>query len=436
MYYSFIFPPRFVAILMTFCWQVPPSMSDCNITISTNGGNITSPNYPDEYGSHVTCWYLVIAPYLTTVTLSFSSFEIEAGSSWFGGRCRYDSLSIHDGMSSSDTTIKTLCGYSVPTPTTSTGNAMFLLFTSDHNLGGRGFLARATFNSIYPEVLPTTSNTQTDIDSRDETTTQQVSTGHDVALIQESSVLSLGEKNGFNLPVQVSIASAGFNVLLITIVAVSCLLTRKRNSVPLATTNLLLLRDRAPLPDPPLSPACKLEYEEPTEARNNGHDRQSDDCDSPTSTSFKCSYFKPDRVISERTNQQLGLVVDLKVQSRLDSENVENRDKCTRKIVADVSRVTVASNPSEMSHHYSQSIDRRITHSDYLQLDDENYNSIERPTTGKCSALDHSSHSIEREISNSVETGITFKETLSHSDEKADHIESVYYEESFYEELS
>ncbi|PIK54999.1 hypothetical protein BSL78_08046 [Apostichopus japonicus] len=243
-------------------------------------------------------------------------------------------------------------------------------------------------------------------------------------------LLTESSKNGFNLPMKKSIASAGFSVLLITIVAVSCLLSRKRNSVPLATTNVLLLRDRAPLPDPPLSPACELEYEEPTEARNNGHDRQSDDCDSPTSTSFKCSYFKPARVISERTNQQ-GLVVDLKVQSRLGSENVENRDKCTKKIVADVSRVTVASNPSEMSHHYSQSIDEGITNSDYLQLDDVNYNSIERPTTGKCSALDHSSPSIKREI---AET--TSKETLSHFDEKADHIESVYYEEHLYEELS
>ncbi|XP_071830947.1 uncharacterized protein [Apostichopus japonicus] len=410
MYCICIFPSRFLAILMTFCWQVPPSMSACNITISTNGGNITSPNYPDEYGNLVTCWYLVIAPDLKAVTLSFSSFEIEAGSSSFAGeRCRYDSLSIHDGVSSSATTINTFCGSSVPSPTTSTGNAMFLLFTSDSSLGRRGFLARAIFNPIYPEVMPNTSNTQTDM---------------------ESSVLSPGEKNGFNLPMKILIASAGFNVLLITIVAVSCLLSRKRNSVPLATTNVLLLRDRAPLPDPPLSPACELEYEEPTEARNNGHDRQSDDCDSPTSTSFKCSYFKPDRVISERTNQQ-GLVVDLKVQSRLGSENVENRDKCTKKIVADVSRVTVASNPSEMSHHCSQSIDEGITNSDYLQLDDVNYNSIERPTTGKCSALDHSSPSIKREI---AET--TSKETLSHFDEKADHIESVYYEEHLYEELS
>ncbi|PIK39024.1 putative tolloid-like protein 2 [Apostichopus japonicus] len=89
----------FLAILMTFCWQVPPSMSACNITISTNGGNITSPNYPDEYGSHVTCWYLVIAPDLTTVTLSFSSFKVEAGSSLFGGRCRYDSLSVSSRIS-------------------------------------------------------------------------------------------------------------------------------------------------------------------------------------------------------------------------------------------------------------------------------------------------------------------------------------------------
>ncbi|XP_071830948.1 uncharacterized protein [Apostichopus japonicus] len=408
MYCICIFPSRFLAILITFCWQVPLSMSACNVICSTNGCNITSPNYPGEYGHRVTCWYLIIAPDLTTVTLSFSSFKIEAGSPLYGERCRYDSLSIHDGVSSSATTIKTLCGYSVPTPTTSTGNAMFLLFKSDSNLGWSGFLARATFNPIYPELMPNIGNTQTEM---------------------ESSVLSPGEKNGFNLSMKISIASAGFNVLLITIVAVSCLLSRKRNSVPLATSNLLLLRDRAPLPDPPLSPACKLEYEEPTEARNNGHDRQSDDCDSPTSTSFKCSYFKPDRFTPERTNQQ-GLVVDLIVQSRLDSENVENRDKCTKKIVADVSRVTVASNPSEMSHRYSQSIDEGITNSDYLQLDDENDNSTERPTTGECSALDHSPPLIKREIAENS------KETLSHFDEKADHIESVYYEEHLYEELS
>jgi len=56
-------------------------ISVCNQTYSSSYGTIMSPNFPDQYPNSVTCTYLIKSPLNLPMTLTFTAFEVEAGSS-------------------------------------------------------------------------------------------------------------------------------------------------------------------------------------------------------------------------------------------------------------------------------------------------------------------------------------------------------------------
>ena len=71
---------------------------------------------------------------LQIVQLHFHSFDIETCSD-----CGCDSVRIYDGFDTSAPLLRNLCGSSLPGPVTSSGNVMFVYFTTDGSATRDGF---------------------------------------------------------------------------------------------------------------------------------------------------------------------------------------------------------------------------------------------------------------------------------------------------------
>ncbi|KAK2582771.1 hypothetical protein KPH14_005036 [Odynerus spinipes] len=113
----------------------------CGGEFNEETGVITSPMYPNPYHSSKTCVYEIVLPPSKAVVLNIVDLDIEGVTS----DCYFDYLEIFDGYNENSTSLATLCGYHTPSdPFLSTHNVMFLKFTSDSSIQGRGFKANYT----------------------------------------------------------------------------------------------------------------------------------------------------------------------------------------------------------------------------------------------------------------------------------------------------
>ncbi|XP_069787318.1 cubilin [Narcine bancroftii] len=94
-----------------------------------------SPGWPNEYESYLDCAWIIWAPQ-STVELNILALDIEAH--WL---CHYDKLVVRDGDNNLSPILATLCGRELPGPLQTTGETMFLHFTSDEDTNGGGFNA-------------------------------------------------------------------------------------------------------------------------------------------------------------------------------------------------------------------------------------------------------------------------------------------------------
>uniref|UniRef100_U3KLX7 Cubilin n=1 Tax=Oryctolagus cuniculus TaxID=9986 RepID=U3KLX7_RABIT len=94
-----------------------------------------SPGWPNNYNNRVDCTWLIQAPG-STVELNILSLDIESHPT-----CSYDSLVIRDGDNNLAQQLAVLCGREIPGPIRSTGEYMFIRFTSDISVTGAGFNA-------------------------------------------------------------------------------------------------------------------------------------------------------------------------------------------------------------------------------------------------------------------------------------------------------
>ncbi|KAL0627634.1 Cubilin [Plecturocebus cupreus] len=94
-----------------------------------------SPGWPDSYSNRVDCTWLIQAPD-STVELNILSLDIESHRT-----CAYDRLVIRDGDNSLAQQLAVLCGREIPGPIRSTGEYMFIRFTSDFSVTRAGFNA-------------------------------------------------------------------------------------------------------------------------------------------------------------------------------------------------------------------------------------------------------------------------------------------------------
>ncbi|XP_011637168.1 cubilin-like [Pogonomyrmex barbatus] len=115
----------------------------CGGEFHESSGIIQSPFYPEPYHHSKTCIYEIIQPTNKGIQLTMLDMDIE-------GRyqnCFYDYVEIFDGDNENATKLATLCGDEENMPNTpffSTHNVMYIKFTTDNSIDGRGFKANYT----------------------------------------------------------------------------------------------------------------------------------------------------------------------------------------------------------------------------------------------------------------------------------------------------
>ncbi|XP_013390346.1 bone morphogenetic protein 1 [Lingula anatina] len=112
-----------------------------NRDLTGTTGLIKSLNYgTGNYNNNANCKWKITAPAGKIIKLTFLAFAVEEG----GTSCQYDKLSVYDGSSASARLIKNYCGKGTQNEISSTGNALYLTFTSDEAVEESGFSIRYT----------------------------------------------------------------------------------------------------------------------------------------------------------------------------------------------------------------------------------------------------------------------------------------------------
>ncbi|XP_061178089.1 cubilin-like [Saccostrea echinata] len=135
----------------------------CGGQFTSSEGVVTSPNFPSPYNHRSECVWTITVPAGDTITLTFTTIDIE-----FDTTCGYDFVEVRDGPNEMSPLFNKFCGTTLPAPLTTTGNVMFIRFSSDASQTGQGFRAtwttacggtfsepEGTFNSpSYPNAYP------------------------------------------------------------------------------------------------------------------------------------------------------------------------------------------------------------------------------------------------------------------------------------------
>lgn len=122
---------------------------ECGGVFKLTKGNITSPNYPQNYPSNTYCQWLLYTEPSHSILLKFTDFELE-------NDCSSDSVQIYDGSEKRDDQLllKSCGSHAISTnqtgqpgftePIKSTGNAMLIVMEADHGVEAKGFSAQYT----------------------------------------------------------------------------------------------------------------------------------------------------------------------------------------------------------------------------------------------------------------------------------------------------
>ncbi|KAF5282685.1 hypothetical protein FQA39_LY17492 [Lamprigera yunnana] len=116
----------------------------CGGIYSEPTGTIQSPGYPDTYQEDQICVYEIIQPLHTTITLTFTDFELEASTQT---ECLFDFVEIRDGDNENSTLIGQYCEERPPF-IQSTYNYLWIKFESDSSVSGDGFKANYSTTNI------------------------------------------------------------------------------------------------------------------------------------------------------------------------------------------------------------------------------------------------------------------------------------------------
>lgn len=108
----------------------------CFFNFTSPSGVVLSPNYPEDYGNHLHCVWLILARPESRIHLAFNDIDVEP---------QFDFLVIKDGATAEAPVLGTFSGNQLPSSITSSGHVARLEFQTDHSTGKRGF--NITFTS-------------------------------------------------------------------------------------------------------------------------------------------------------------------------------------------------------------------------------------------------------------------------------------------------
>lgn len=108
----------------------------CFFNFTSPSGIVLSPNYPEDYGNHLHCVWLILARPESRIHLAFNDIDVEP---------QFDFLVIKDGATAEAPVLGTFSGNQLPSSITSSGHVARLEFQTDHSTGKRGF--NITFTS-------------------------------------------------------------------------------------------------------------------------------------------------------------------------------------------------------------------------------------------------------------------------------------------------
>ncbi|KAM6900418.1 cubilin [Xenentodon cancila] len=114
---------------------IPPGTCGGQLVTGDTPGFFFSPGWPENYLMNQECMWLIRSPD-DIVEFNILFLDMEGSSP-----CFYDSIVIRDGATSLSPVLATVCGRDPPGPLHSTGDSMFIHFSSDSSVSGRGFNA-------------------------------------------------------------------------------------------------------------------------------------------------------------------------------------------------------------------------------------------------------------------------------------------------------
>ncbi|XP_072174323.1 cubilin-like [Diadema setosum] len=105
------------------------------LTSTSDTGFISSTNWPNSYDQNTECVWVISGPQGSLIRGVFdNTFYIEPHES-----CVYDYVEVRDGSTASGSLIGQYCGSTAPSPVTTTGNAMYVRFSTDQSVTHEGF---------------------------------------------------------------------------------------------------------------------------------------------------------------------------------------------------------------------------------------------------------------------------------------------------------
>lgn len=119
--------------------------SGTNTLNSADHGTITDGSGGNNYCNNMNCQWLIQPPQATSVTLNFSSFDVEPAST--DGESVYDAVEVYNGITLQSPLLGRFSGNNLPSSVTSTGGSLLVRFYSDISNTASGWSADYTSTS-------------------------------------------------------------------------------------------------------------------------------------------------------------------------------------------------------------------------------------------------------------------------------------------------
>ncbi|KAF4532440.1 hypothetical protein B566_EDAN014445, partial [Ephemera danica] len=139
-------------------YTASPGVAGCGAVRTDSFGDITSPNYPRSYPANLHCEYLIQLPQSQRIKVTFEDLQLESAQSCSNDYIQVnESFDIHhsftmqltlmeqryrlirEGSTEDSPLVGTYCGSDQPTPYTSLGNELLIVFHTDATVTTRGF---------------------------------------------------------------------------------------------------------------------------------------------------------------------------------------------------------------------------------------------------------------------------------------------------------